>query len=70
MLSWLIDLLRGWLGIRAEIQQKRNEHTGEVMQQNADLKATIARDEAALKADANAPATKADKLKALEEGRE
>jgi hypothetical protein len=69
-LSWFIAIIRGVLGIRAEIQQKREEHVGEVIQQNADLIAQNGRDEAALKADANAPATKADKLKALEEGAE
>jgi hypothetical protein len=38
-LSWIIALLRGWLGIRAEIQQKRDEHAGVLEQQNADLQA-------------------------------
>ena len=73
MLSWtssLIALLRAWLGIRAEIQQKQEEHVGEVIQQNADLKAKSDADEAALKADANAPRSKADKLAALLRGEE
>ena len=69
-LSWLIALLRAWLGIKAEIQEKQEEHAGELEQQNVDLKAEVAADQAALKADAIAPATKADKLKALEEGQE
>jgi hypothetical protein len=40
------------------------------MQKNADLKAQAAADEAALKADANAPATKAYKFEALKHGEE
>jgi hypothetical protein len=69
-LSWLIAIIRAWLGIEADIKQKQAEHVGEVIQQNADLNATVAHDEAALKADANAPTSNADKLKALEEGGE
>lgn len=63
-LSWLISTIRAWLGIEAEIKEKQAEHTGEALQQSRDLTAEIARDEAALKADAAAPATKAEKLKA------
>ena len=73
MPSWLtafIAILRAWLGIKAEIQQKQQQHAGKLEQQNADLKAEAAVDAAALQADANAPATKADKLKALESGAE
>jgi hypothetical protein len=50
-LSWLIDLFRAWRGDPAETE----EHVGQVIQQNADLIARNARDEAALKADANGP---------------
>lgn len=69
-LSWLIAFVRGVLGIRAEIDQKRQEQAGEVMQQNADLQAEVAGDESALKADANTPRSKADKLAALLRGEE
>jgi hypothetical protein len=69
-LSWIIAIIRGWLGIRADIQQKEQEHVGEVMQQNADEKARADADESALKADANAPRSKADKLAALLRGEE
>ncbi len=70
ILSWLITLLRGWFTIKADIQQKQREHVGEVIQQNTYMRAEVARDEAALKADANAPRTKVDKLQALESGAE
>jgi hypothetical protein len=40
-LSWIISLFRAWLGIRADIQQKQEEHTGEVIQQNWDLSAEV-----------------------------
>jgi hypothetical protein len=69
-LSAFIAIIRAWLGVRAEIQQKQQEHVGEVIQQNADLQATVAREDAALKADANAPRSKADKLAALLRGEE
>ena len=69
-ISALIALFRTWLGIEAEIKQKQQEHVGEVIQQNADLRAGIAADQAALKADANAPRSKADKLAALLRGEE
>ena len=69
-LSWLIAFVRGVLGIEAEIKQKQEEHTGEVIQQNADLIAQNSRDEAALQAEANGPETKAEKLEALREGAE
>jgi len=36
-LSALIAVFRAWLGIRASIQQKQQEHVGKVEQQNADL---------------------------------
>jgi hypothetical protein len=73
MPGWIttfIAILRAWLGIEADIKEKQQEHTGEVIQQNADLQAQVAREESALKADANAPAMKADKLQALESGAE
>lgn len=67
-LSAIWFAVKEWLGFRAKQKQDQAEHTGEVIQQNADLKAQLAADEAALKAEANAPASKEDKLKALEEG--
>jgi hypothetical protein len=69
-LSWLIAFVRGVLGIRAEIQQKREVHIGEVIQQNADLRAQNAANEAAFKADVNAPRSKAHKLAVLLRGEE
>ena len=57
-LSGLIALVRAWFSIKADIQQKQQEHVGEVVQQNTDMKAEVARDEAALKADANGPESK------------
>ncbi len=69
-LSLILSFLRGILGIRADIQQKQQEHVGELIQQNADWKARAEADEAALKGDANAPRSKADKLAALLRGEE
>ncbi len=67
---WIVDILRGYLGAKAEIEQKQEDRQGETLQQNADLRAIVARDEAAMNADANAPASKTEKLNALESGAE
>jgi hypothetical protein len=69
-LSWFIAILRASLGIEADIRQRQEEHVGKVIQQNTDLKAEAAHDDVALKADADAPTTKSDKLTALEQGQE
>ena len=37
IINWIIALLKGYLGIEADIKQKQAEHVGEVIQQNADL---------------------------------
>lgn len=67
----IVAIVRGWFTVKADIQQKQQEHTGEVVQENADLEAEVKADEAALKADADSlDETRAEKIEALREGQE
>jgi hypothetical protein len=40
-MTWLIALIRAWLGLNAEIKQKQQQEVGIVKQQNSDLTAAV-----------------------------